>query len=267
VVAGYADDDPAQERSDPDFLQYLSEKRASTVLENLVCKIHVANQPKLTGIRWSVAGRGARNLAVPGARTEAERNRNRRAEVLLLRTAQPSPRLDERQHREFTADHGTFLEYYHIALQGTSGQFPEPHAAEKQAREIAGKVPPFLLNRLQKKRAGTPGCPDAQGDFLAYFKDALQGTASKFASPDEAIQKAAEAAEATAFGLLLEVRKLEWRYASLPQPMSPDCEIVRGTIAGAANHVLCRTHDHVLDASAKTVIAHDLDEYKAAFRK
>jgi hypothetical protein len=267
MVVGYADDDPARERADPGFLQYVSEKRADTVLENLFCKIHATNQPKLTGIRWSVVGRGARNLAVPGSRTEAQRKCNRRAEVLLLRTAQPPPRLDEQQHLEFAADHGTFLEYYHIALQGTSGQFPTPHAAEKQAREIADKVPPFLLKRLQKKRASTPGCPDPQGDFLPYFKDALQGTASKFASADEAIQKAAEAAEATAFGVLLEVRKLEWKYASLPQPMSPDCEIVRGKVAGPANHVLCRTHDHVIDASAKTVIAHDLDEYKAAFRR
>jgi hypothetical protein len=49
--------------------------------------------------------------------------------------------------------------------------------------------------------------------------------------------------------------------------MSPDCEIVRGAVAGPANHVLCRTHDHIIDASAKTVIAHDVEEYKATFRR
>jgi hypothetical protein len=267
VVVGHTDDDQARERSDPGFLQYLSEKRADSILENLACKIQAVNQPKLNALRWSVVGRGARKPAVPGAQTDAERQCNRRVEVLLLRTAQPSPRLDEHQHLEFAADHGAFLDYYHIALQGTSGQFTAPHAAEKQAREIADKVIPFLLKRMQTKRASTPGCPDPQGVFLPYFKDALQGTASKFASADEAIQKAAEAADATAFGTLLELRKLEWKHASLPQPMSPDCEIVRGQVAGPANHVLCRTHDHIIDASAKTVIAHDVEEYKATFRR
>jgi len=266
VLVGHSDEDPVRQRADAGFLQYLSQKRAVAVFENVFCKVTATNRPKATEIRWSVVGRGPRGLAVPAAPTEAEHKCNRRVEVRLLRDAQPVPRLDDRQPAEFTADHKTFLKFYHIALQGTSCFFNEADTTEKQARDIAERVPKFLSERSQKNRAIAPGCEDTQ-DFLAYFKDALQGTASKWPTADEAIQKAAEAAEATNFGLLSELRKLEWKSASLPQPMGPDCEIVHGKVPGPANHALCQTHEHVIDASSQTVIAHDLDEYKSIFRK
>jgi hypothetical protein len=47
--------------------------------------------------------------------------------------------------------------------------------------------------------------------------------------------------------------------------MGPDCEAVTGQVPGPANHVLCRTHDHILDTTAGTVIAHDLNEYRRLF--
>ncbi|MEJ0046930.1 MAG: hypothetical protein WDN04_13050 [Rhodospirillales bacterium] len=47
--------------------------------------------------------------------------------------------------------------------------------------------------------------------------------------------------------------------------MQPDCQIVRGKVPGPVNHVLCGTHQHILDTTAKTIIAKDLAEYKKKF--
>jgi hypothetical protein len=49
--------------------------------------------------------------------------------------------------------------------------------------------------------------------------------------------------------------------------MSPDCVMVRGKVPGPANYVLCGTHGHILDITSRTVIAHDLDEYKKQPRR
>src|SRR6267154_275729 len=61
-------------------------------------------------------------------------------------------------------------------------------------------------------------------------------------------------------------RKRRWS-ATLPQPTTPDCEAVLGKVPGPTNHVFCATHGHIVDTSSKTVIAHDLDEYKRLFRR
>src|SRR4051812_1614485 len=50
----------------------------------------------------------------------------------------------------------------------------------------------------------------------------------------------------------------------LPQPMLPDCKIVKGKVPGPANHVLCATHGHVVDTDTKMIIALNLEDYKKA---
>lgn len=55
--------------------------------------------------------------------------------------------------------------------------------------------------------------------------------------------------------------------AGLPAPMQKDCKVVRGKVPGPANHVLCGTHGHVLDISAKKIIASSVEDYKKRFPK
>ncbi len=50
----------------------------------------------------------------------------------------------------------------------------------------------------------------------------------------------------------------------LPSPMLPDCKVVHGKVRGPENHLLCTTHNHVVDIKAKTIIAHSLPEYLKA---
>jgi hypothetical protein len=268
LVVGHADPDAAREMREPGFVQFMSEKRALAAFEDLFCRVTAKTRPHVPDVRWMATGRGAKAVAVPNPRTEAERKCNRRVEITLLRSPQPSPRLDDNQRLEVAADHATFRDIYHVALQGTSGKYDSPQTAEKAAREIAHRALPFLEQRARNKRDTLAGCEGFAGDFLPYFKDAIQGTASKFEDPDVVIQKAAEIADSTSLGLLQETRRLEWKYASpLPQPMAPDCEIVQGKVPGPANHVLCRAHDHILDTSTRMVIAHDLTEYKRQSRR
>jgi outer membrane protein OmpA-like peptidoglycan-associated protein len=267
LVVGHADLDAAREKREPGFVQFMSEKRALAVFEDLFCKVTAKTRPRVPDVRWMAVGRGAKTLAVSNPRTEAERKCNRRVEITLVRSPHPSPRLDDNQRLEVAADHGSFRDIYHVALQGTWGKYDSPQAAEKAAREIAHRALPFLEQRVRNKRNTAPGCEDSVADFLPYFKDAIQGTASRFEDPNVVIQKAAETADSASLGLLQETRRLEWKHASLSQPMAPDCEIVRGKVPGPANHALCRSHDHILDTSTKMVIAHDLDEYGRRFRR
>ncbi len=41
--------------------------------------------------------------------------------------------------------------------------------------------------------------------------------------------------------------------------------LLRDKILGPANHLLCRTHEHIIDTATHMVIAHDLAEYKRLF--
>jgi hypothetical protein len=52
------------------------------------------------------------------------------------------------------------------------------------------------------------------------------------------------------------------RKSALPQVMQADCKVVRGKVPGPADHVLCATHGHIIDANTHMIIAHTLDEYK-----
>jgi hypothetical protein len=64
----------------------------------------------------------------------------------------------------------------------------------------------------------------------------------------------------------LEKERMKWMSATLPQPMAPDCEVVHGKVPGPKNHVLCKTHNHVMDTITQMVIAHSVEEYKASKR-
>jgi hypothetical protein len=175
------------------------------------------------------------------------------------------PNLSDEQFK--TADtnfHIAFPEYYEAALQGTAGRYDTPRIAEQKAREIALKIPPFLRQRALEV---SPHCAPFEG-IQDSFKNALQGTASnsRYTTADAVISAAYEIAQRAQFGRLESLRKIQWQNASLPQPMSPDCQIVRGKVSGPANHVLCGSHGHVLDLTTRTVIAHDLEEYKRRFQ-
>ena len=47
--------------------------------------------------------------------------------------------------------------------------------------------------------------------------------------------------------------------------MTAACKPVHGKVPGPRNHVLCGTHQHILDTDAGLVIAKDLDEYKRRY--
>jgi hypothetical protein len=267
IVVGHADPDPAMEARNPGFLQYVSEKRAHAVLEQLNCRfialVGATSHVSLTGNDWIGVGRGARVLAIPAPRTEDERKCNRRAEVILVRSPR-LPRLSQPPSVEFLAASDSTNKYYHIALQGTSGQYEHPQVAIQKAREIAEKAVRFIDFKLRERAASCPAIPDLQG-FTPYFDDALQGTASKYSDTDTVINMAAEIAEHAGYVAGQAHLRLEWQFAVLPQPMSPDCEAVAGQVPGPANHVLCRPHDHILDLTAQAVIAHDINEYRRLF--
>jgi len=256
IVVGHADLDAARERREPGFLQYMSEKRAAAVVLGLACRTK--------GATLIPSGRGARALAVPAPRTEAERACNRRVEVVLVRPPQSLPRLDQNQIAQADSRQATFRDYYHIALQGTSGQYPPP-VAEQKATEIAEKTVPFVELRMQESIQCV--LPPPWEAVQPYFKDALQGTAQKYPTAAEVISKAYEMARHSFLVERQTAQKWNWRSATLPQPMALDCEIVRGKVPGPANHALCRTHGHIFDTTARIVIAHDLDEYKKTFRR
>ncbi len=260
IVVGHDDMDAVREKREPGFLQGLSEKRAETVGFDLECRVGMGNFDLIP------CGRGARELAVPAPRTPAEQACNRRVEVVLVRPAESLPHLDQNQRIVADNRRSTMRTFYHVALQGTSGQGTSPRA-ERKAAEIAEKVVPFVEAKVQESiRCGS--LPGLWNDVMQpYFQDALQGTASKNISADEVIKQAYEMAKHSYLVERQAGRSLEWKNAPLPQPMAPDCDAVKGQVPGPPNHVLCGTHGHILDTSAKMVIAHDLDEYKKQFRR
>jgi hypothetical protein len=262
---GFADSDPAAEAKSPGFGYYESEKRAHAVLEDLNCRFialtansHVKSI--LTGDDWFGSGRGAKNLAVAAPRSEAERQCNRRVEVILVRGAR-MPNVTPSSNNNLAADLSLLNDLYHAALQGTSGKYDRPEVAVVKAREIAETALTFIGKKLQERAARCPALPDLQG-FTPYFKDALQGTASKYENADEAVSKAGEIADYAGLTFVGSQHDLEWKYATLPQPMAPDCEPVKGKVRGPVNHMLCITHGHVVDITARMVIARNLAEYK-----
>jgi hypothetical protein len=263
IVVGHDDMDAAREKREPGFLQFMSEKRAAAVALDLACRVGAG------GVLAS--GRGARVLAVPTPRTEAERACNRRVEVIFVHPAESLPHLDQDPTAAFLANTAqqNLKEFYETALQGTSGQYLPP-VAEQMAADIAEKAMPL------HKKLSAISCPGGTGSkdnnlwnvYLAsFFKDALQGTAQKYPTPDQVVSQAYEIAKHSVLVLRQAQQRLDWASATLPQPMALDCESVPGKVPGPANHVLCGTHGHILDTTARTVIAHDLDEYKKQFRR
>jgi outer membrane protein OmpA-like peptidoglycan-associated protein len=261
LLVGHADLDMAQESREPGFIQFLSERRAAAVRSDL-CKRMPASLSER--VFWIEVGVGATAPSFSPARSEAERQCNRRVEITISPNGEPGLNQDQFNNSD-TEFHIAFPEYYEAALQGTAGRYDTPRLAEQKAREIALKIPPFLKQRAQDI---SPHCAPFEG-IQESFKNALQGTASnsKFSTADAVINAAYEIAQRAQFGRLEALRKIQWENASLPQPMSPDCEIVRGKIPGPANHVLCGSHGHVLDVNTRTVIAHDIEEYKRMFRR
>lgn len=261
LVVGHADLDTARESREPGFLQFVSEKRAAAVRSDLCKRMPASLSERLL---WIEVGVGAAAPSFSPAPSEAERQCNRRVEITISPNGEPG--LNQEQFNNADAEfHIAFPEYYEAALQGTAGRYDTPRLAEQMAREIALQIPSFLKQRAQEV---SPHCAPFEG-IQESFKNALQGTASnsKFSTADAVISAAYEIAQRAQFGRLESLRKIQWQNASLPQPMSPDCRIVHGKVAGPANHVLCGSHGHVLDVNARTVIAHDIEEYKRMFRR
>jgi hypothetical protein len=50
---------------------------------------------------------------------------------------------------------------------------------------------------------------------------------------------------------------------TLPQPMQPDCKVVRGQVPGPDNFVLCAMHGHILDIDKEVIVAHNLKDFEA----
>jgi hypothetical protein len=254
-IIGFADSDPVAERREPGFVQRISEQRADAVCRDLIGRL---SPDKALQFKWIRIGRGAQDLAVPGARTERERLCNRRVTVILINNV--PPKLEQKERILVDIDQELFQTFYHAALQATSGLHErEPRLAESQAREIAdttveayrARVGEFLEPHL---KLSVP---------IPFITDALSGTASKPGTAREIANRAIDIAKVAHVGSFLELRRLEWKFAKLPQPMSADCEIETGKVTGPANHVLCSTHGHVMDTASRTVIAHSIDEYKS----
>jgi outer membrane protein OmpA-like peptidoglycan-associated protein len=79
-LIGHADRDIARERREPGFIRKMSHQRATAAKRALQRLIR--NPSILARIRWYVSGAGASRLAVPNPRTESERARNRRVEIV-----------------------------------------------------------------------------------------------------------------------------------------------------------------------------------------
>ena len=148
LIVGHADLDAARESREPGFTQYLSEKRALEAYFYLSCRL---GEAKANRIRWQRQGRGARVLSVPAPQTEAQRKCNRRVEIVLGRSAL-LPHLDANQTGPASVDQTDFLDYYHIALQGTSGKWDKPYDAAHQARDIAEKASALVEQRAHRVR-------------------------------------------------------------------------------------------------------------------
>ncbi|HWY49065.1 MAG TPA: hypothetical protein VNX70_16875 [Bryobacteraceae bacterium] len=259
TLLGHADRDVARENREPGFLQFISERRALAVYFHLSCQL---GERLASRIRWIRVGRGAGVLAAPNARTEAERRRNRRVEIVLGRNAE-LPLLDLSQNQDAGLAQERFRGFFEAALQGTSGQFDRPFIAVTKAREIAERV----VRRVDQRIGGMQGCPeDFKQDIEPYLKDALSGTASKFSNPEVVINKAFEAAEhARYFATAQQMKKIQWEKATVPQPMDVDCDPQGRVPGGPANYVLCRQHGHILDVTNRKVIAKELDDYRKRF--
>lgn len=172
-----------------------------------------------------------------------------------------APQLSKDQTMRAEVESAEFRKYYHIALKATAKKFDKPAEADEKARAIAERIVAVL-----EKRNAEAAKTDPHWEFnLEFFDDAVAGTAARYSDPDEIANKAYDIAAGAVRVQGKEKERMQWKNATLPQPMAADCVIVHGKVPGPKNHVLCSTHDHIIDSDARTVIAHDLDEYKKSF--
>ncbi len=151
---------------------------------------------------------------------------------------------------------------YDAALQGTSGKSSDPQKATEAAQTIAEEAVKTHDRRIADL---TQVQRDALLDaYNRFFLESVQGLASGNDSPNSVIVKAHAMSLRSISVQAKEVERLEWLTATLPQPMAPDCEIVRGKVPGPKNLVLCKTHGHVLDTDTQMVIAHSVEEFKTS---
>jgi hypothetical protein len=169
------------------------------------------------------------------------------------------PALDPAQFRKAAAQRDAGNELYLAALQGTSSRQSKPEVAEKLAREVAFKAE----QALEDNKAAFDVGPATT--LFKEFTDALSGTAGKFDDADKIVKEAVAITLKAKAGEPQLAEAFDWKNATLPQPMAPDCAAVHGKVPGPKNHVLCGTHYHVLDTDAQTVIAHSVEEYKQIF--
>jgi len=155
-----------------------------------------------------------------------------------------------------------FDDAYAAALQGASGGSGKAEDVTTRARAIAEEAVATHATRIadlsQTER-------DALIDsYFKFFNDAIQGLASGSEQPKAIVSKAHAMALASMKVQGAEVERLEWQKATLPQPKAANCELDHGKLRGPANHVLCKTHGHVIDTDFDMVIAHSAEEYRAS---
>ena len=150
---------------------------------------------------------------------------------------------------------------YDAALQGASGKFSDAQKATELAQSIAEEAAVTNTKRLaelpQQRREAF------QAEYEKFFLEALQGLAGGNDGPSAVVAKSHAMSLQSLNVQDKEIERLEWREATLPQRIAPDCEIVRGKVPGPKNFVLCKTHGHVMDTNLNMVIAHTVDEFKA----
>jgi hypothetical protein len=170
-----------------------------------------------------------------------------------------APKLDDQQFIEAQVEKEIFDNTFDAALQGTSAKSSDPDKASEAARDIAEEATKTNSQRVKD-------LTDVNVQLNTYkrcFADTIQSLAAGNDSPSAIVKKAHAIALKAVNVDQKEIERMEWQNATLPQPMAPDCEIVHGKVPGPKNHVLCKTHGHIVDTAAKMVIAHSLDEYKA----
>jgi outer membrane protein OmpA-like peptidoglycan-associated protein len=86
-LTGHADRDPQADRRQPGFTRAISQQRAVAVQRALQALTGPAVSAR---IRWLVQGVGATRLVVPNPRSEMDRSRNRRVEIVLTPLVDPT---------------------------------------------------------------------------------------------------------------------------------------------------------------------------------
>ena len=172
----------------------------------------------------------------------------------------------DQETKEVAINLPVFRETYDAALQGASGK-SDPQKATDAAQAIAQEAVE-TRDRRAAEAAALPVDLDLKVDlYKKFFLESIQGLASGDDSPSSVVSKAHAMALRTLSAQIKDVERVKWLTATLPQRMAPDCEIVRGKVPGPKNHVLCKTHGHVMDTDERMVIAHSIEEYKALHKK